>query len=220
MILIEDVTVQYPGRPPVVALQDLSLRIPPGVSLIKGASGSGKSTLLRLLAGLVSPTAGRIRHGWLRSRGPSEDVALRLRLGYVPQHSRMDVELTALDGLRYLAATRGLPADAGAVWPLLRRWGLEAQARTPIRRLSTGQALRWLLAQSQLTAPALWLLDEPGRGLDAEGMVTLRRELSRYRQAVGGLGPRFAVVATQDGSLDDLADRIFWLDRGRLLGWA
>ncbi|HEY8347856.1 MAG TPA: hypothetical protein VIL07_11420 [Symbiobacteriaceae bacterium] len=39
-------------------------------------------------------------------------------------------------------------------------------------------------------------------------------------QKLRGLGPRFAVVATQDGSLDDLADRIFWLDRGRLLGWA
>lgn len=204
-------TVSYPGQA-VPALQELSLRIPPGVTLVKGASGAGKSTLLRLLAGLLQPAEGRVCHPW-----PGTGAASYARVGYLPQAAWVDQVLTVEGGMRYLAGTRGLPA--GVVGPVLERWELEGLRRQRLDRLSGGTARRWLLAQSQLTNPALWLLDEPLSGLDAAGVVTLKRELARYRAAAASGRQRYAVAAVQDDRLDDLAVRIFWLDRGRLRCW-
>lgn len=219
VIAVESLTVVYPGRPPRLALQDLTLRIPPGVTLVRGPAGAGKSTLLRVLATLLVPDRGQVRYPWPEC-GPWGDVGpwhlprLRTRIGYVPQDGRLDLSLTVEGGLEYLAALRGAPGEAVAA--LLARWELWPVRQRRLRELSAGELRRWLLAQSQLAAPDLWVLDEPSQGLDAPGMVTLRRELTGYLQAVRSGRAVYAVVATHDDRLDDLATATVWLDGGRL----
>jgi ABC-type multidrug transport system ATPase subunit len=204
MIALEGVTVRYGGRPPVLALAGLSLCLQPGVTLVRGPSGAGKSTLLRVLAGLQPPAAGAVRYPWPAAHTPG-------RTGYLPQENRLTQTLSAEGALRYLAGVRGLRDGRRAVARLLAHWGLEPQRRTPLCRLSCGEARRWLLAQSQLLDPDLWLLDEPLHGLDAWGVATLRAELASYGQAV-----RYAVLVSHDARLDGLAGAIVRLERGRL----
>ena len=203
VIELESVTVRYPGRPPVIALTGVSLRLQPGVTLVRGPGGAGKSTLLRVLATLQPIDAGAVRY-------PYRGAALRAHIGYVPQDNRFVQALAVEDGLRYLAGVRGVSGDVAT---LIARWGLEPLRRTRLLQLSSGEARRWLLAQSQLLDPDLWLLDEPLHGLDAWGVQTLRTELARY--AAPG-SDRYAVVVSHDPSLDDLADTIVRLDGGRV----
>lgn len=204
-IELEGVTVRYPGRPPIVALAGIHLRLRPGITLVHGPSGAGKSTLLRVLAGLQALDAGAVRYPW-----PSHETGART--GYVPQDNRLLQSLAAEDGLRYLAAVRGLPCGRATVAALLARWGLEGLRRKPLSRLSAGETRRWLLAQSQLLDPDLWLLDEPLHGLDAWGLALLRAELARYATGAG----RYAVVVTHDPRLDGLATAVVRIQGGRV----
>ncbi len=205
MIELEGVTVRYPGRPPTLALAGVSLRLRPGLTFVRGPSGAGKSTLLRVLARLQPLAAGAVRYPWT-----AREVGART--GYVPQDNRLVQTLAVEDALRYLAGVRGLPAGRRDVAPLIARWGLGEARRERLGRLSAGEARRWLLAQSQLLNPDLWLLDEPLHGLDAWAVATLRAELARYAPAAG----RYAVVVSHDPRLDDLAGAALRLERGRI----
>ncbi len=197
------------------ALRDLSLALRPGVTLIHGPSGAGKSTLLRIVATLLSPDQGRVRYPW-ENDGPGGLDRLRAHIGYVPQESRLTQTLSCVDALRYLAAVRGLPGGRRDVESLLARWGLWPVRARRLDRLSAGEARRWLLAQSQLASPDLWVLDEPLRALDAEAVQTLRAELALYATSIRTGLPRFALVAAQDSRLDDIARQAVHLDRGRI----
>lgn len=209
MIEIADVTVRYAGRPPVLALCGASGRLRPGITLLRGPSGAGKSTLLRVLANLQPPDEGTVRYPW-------SGATVRARIGYVPQENRLEQTLAAEDALRYLAAVRGLPAGRADVAPLLARWGLGPVGAQQLCRLSSGEARRWLLAQSQLCEPDLWLLDEPLHGLDAWGVRTLRSELARYALSAKSAAPLYALVVSHDPRLDDLATEVLRLEGGRL----
>lgn len=210
MIEIAGVTVRYAGRPPVLALCDVSGRLRPGLTLLRGPSGAGKSTLLRVLAALQPPDQGTVRYPW-------SGAAVRARIGYVPQENRLEQTLAAEDALRYLAGVRGLPASRADVAPLLARWGLRPVRAQRLCRLSSGEARRWLLAQSQLGEPDLWLLDEPLHGLDAWGLRTLRAELARYALPAAAAARRYALVVSHDPRLDDLATDLLRLVGGRLV---
>ncbi len=205
MIELEGVRVSYAGRPPVVALAGVTLHLRPGITLVHGSSGAGKSTLLRVLAGLQPPGSGAVRYPW-----PVRQVGAHT--GYVPQENRLVQTLAVEDALRYLAGVRGLPCGRTHVAGLVARWGLDGQRRTALCRLSAGETRRWLLAQSQLLDPDLWLLDEPLHGLDPWGMATLRHELARYAPGAG----RYAIVVAHDLPLDDLATAVVWLENGRV----
>lgn len=212
MIELYGVSVRYPG---CLALRDLSLALRPGVTLVHGPSGAGKSTLLRIVATLLPPDQGQVRYPW-ENGGPGSLDRLRARIGYVPQESRLPQTFSCVDALRYLAAVRGLSSSRRDVEPLLARWGLWPVRARCLDRLSTGEARRWLLAQSQLANPDLWILDEPSRSLDAEAMQTLRAELALYATSIRTGALRFALVAAQDSHLDGLAQRVVHLERGQI----
>jgi len=211
MIELDAISVRFPGR---VALCDLSLALQPGVTVIHGANGAGKTTLLRLVATLLSPDRGQVRYPW-ENAGPGSLDRLRARIGYVPQDGRLMQTLSCADALRYLAAVRGRPSGRRDVEPLLARWGLWPVRARRLDRLSTGEARRWLLAQSQLSNPDLWILDEPLRALDAEAVQTLRAELTLYASSTRTT-PRFALVAAHDACLDELARQVVYLDCGQI----
>lgn len=219
-LVLRELSLTFPGNPPVAALRALSARIPPGVTWLRGPSGAGKSTLLRVIATLLRPDEGWVEYPWgvrLPAGGSREELLeaeVRLRLGYVPQESRLDLGLRARDALAYLAASRGLARARQHAEALLSRWGLEQNAGLPLSRLSTGERRRWLLAQSRLGDPALWILDEPLLALDAEGRLLLFEELAGYRRDASS--GRFALVSGHDLELGEVADHVLALEAGRL----
>jgi len=151
------------------------------VVLLTGANGAGKTTLLRVGAGLLGVISGEV--GVLGHDLTANRRAVRRYVGFLGQGGGLYDDLTVTDNLRF--AVRAVGGDTAAVGPALARLGLEGRlARTQVSRLSTGQRRRTALAILAARSPALWLLDEPHAGLDAEGRDLLDG-LIREAAAVG-----------------------------------
>ena len=174
----------------------LSFALAPGdVLVLRGPNGSGKSSLLRLLAGFLPPGAGHI--AWADERVALDPAAHRARLHYVGHTDAVKGPLTARENLTFAAALSGAPASAAAAG--LDGFDLMPLAEVPARYLSAGQKRRLALARLLAIPRPLWLLDEPGVGLDAANRGRLERALAEHR-AGGGI----AVLATHgDVAVED-----------------
>jgi heme exporter protein A len=174
----------------------LSFALAPGeVLVVRGPNGSGKSSLLRLLAGFLAPAGGRL--AWAGAAIADDLAAHRARLHYVGHADAVKSLLTVRENLAFAAALAGAPA-AGIEGPL-EGFDLLPLAAVPARYLSAGQKRRLALARLLAGVRPLWLLDEPGVGLDAANRARLERALAGHR-ATGGL----AVLATHgDVAVED-----------------
>jgi len=188
-------------------LHGVSVTFEPGeLVAIAGGSGAGKSTLLETVAGLRSPSAGRVLHDGLPAAADSA-------VGYVPQDDIIHRELPLRRTLRYAAALR-LPRRSSpalidcVVDETLRDLALADRADVRVGALSGGQRKRACIAVELLTRPRLLLLDEPTSGLDpltaAEVLAVLRR------LAESGVTVVFTTHAPAD---IDACDRVVFLAR-------
>jgi heme exporter protein A len=160
----------------------LSLAVPAGGAVaLTGANGSGKSSLLRLLATLLTPATGRVLWG---GAPVTEDIAAyRARLHYVGHLDAIKPALGVRETLGFWAAARG--AEVTALDLALAKFGLDRVADWPCRWLSAGQRRRLALTRLIAIPAPLWLLDEPGAALDADGETRLDEAIATHRQ-VGG----------------------------------
>jgi heme exporter protein A len=147
--------------------EGLDLTLEPGdAALVTGGNGAGKSSLLRLLAGLLAPAAGR--------------VAAVGRIAFHDERPALDPELPLARALGFWAALDGGDAAAG-----LAAMGLDALAEVPVRLLSTGQRQRAALARVIASGAPIWLLDEPGNGLDTASLARLADAMAWHRLGGG-----------------------------------
>ncbi|MDR1545690.1 MAG: energy-coupling factor ABC transporter ATP-binding protein [Deltaproteobacteria bacterium] len=212
LLVVEDLSFAYLEQSPV--LTAVSFSLDSGAFLgLAGANGSGKSTLLDLLAGLQTPTAGRITLA-----GRQAPDRLRRRTALVPQNvdhwilgatAREDLELS----LERAAFDEGEPPDSLA--DLAERWGLTAFLDRPAEELSLGCKKRLALAGALARSPELVLLDEPFAGLDWPGMLALTEDLGRLRAQ----GRAVAAATHEPALVAHLADSWLLLKPGQSL-WA
>lgn len=168
---------------PVVALQDLQVEIPPGVTGLVGANGAGKTTLFRILLGLLHPTAGKATVLGIDTQ--SDPLSVRSMVGYMPEGNCLPDEQTAADFVAYTAELAGLPSGEARrrASETLFLVGLEEERFRFLGDFSTGMRQRVKLAQAIVHDPALVLLDEPASGLDPEGreqMLDLINRLDEF----------------------------------------
>lgn len=172
-----------------------------------GRNGSGKSTLLRLIAGLTPPAAGRVRVDGLN---PAKDrKGLLARLGILFQNPDHQILFpTVEEELAFGLTQIGHPDPPGAVRALLAEEGRSHWAKAATHSLSQGQRRYLCLLAVLLMRPATILLDEPFAGLDIPTRIRLGRRLAALPQR----------LITITHSPDELAhaDRILWLDAGRI----
>jgi heme ABC exporter ATP-binding subunit CcmA len=193
------------------ALRGVTLEVPAGQILtILGHNGSGKTTLIRLLATLARPTAGRGRiagHDLVAGR----DEVRRL-VAVVGHSTQLYDDLTPRENLAFAEALAGRRPDARRIDTALARVGLDGQADTRARALSSGLRRRVALARAMLREPRVLLLDEAFSGLDQDSTKRLEDYLHAFKTGGGA-----AIVVTHSlGRALAIADRVAILAAGRI----
>lgn len=148
--------------------------------VVRGPNGIGKSSLLRVIAGLLDPAEGTI----------TADA----RMALADEKLALDRELPLARALLFWAKLDG--AGQGAVESALSDLGIAHLAEVPVRMLSTGQRKRAMLARVVASGAPIWLLDEPGNGLDAASLDLLAMAMAAHRLRGG------AVLAVSHQPLD------------------
>ncbi|MEI2736832.1 MAG: ATP-binding cassette domain-containing protein [Rhodoblastus sp.] len=186
LVRIEELSKAFTPQGPA-AIQSLTTQIKAGqVTGLVGPDGAGKTTLMRLIAALLTPTAGRIEVCGLdvATQGP----AIHDTIGYMPQRFGLYEDLTVIENLRLYADLRGLP-DSERARTFERLLAFTDLARFTDRlagALSGGMKQKLGLACAMLRSPKLLLLDEPSVGVDPIS----RRELWQmvYALIADGVG--------------------------------
>lgn len=193
-------------------LRSLNLHVRPGefVTLV-GPNGAGKSTLMRIVATLLSPTSGSVKiGGWVL---PQHSDRIRRYIGLVSHQTLLYDDLTAAENLSFYARLYQLDNAADRVDEALKRVGLAARQRDPVRTFSRGMVQRLTIARATLHEPDVLLLDEPYTGLDQDASNLLDNLLRR--EAANG---RTILMITHDLVHGlDLCDRIAILNRGKIV---
>ncbi len=206
------------GRTSVRAVDDVSFSTGAGeVTLVMGPSGSGKTTLLTMIGGLLRPTSGSIVIAGVDVAALPARSLPRLRsetVGFVFQTFNLLEALSARENVEValdIAGVQGRGARERATG-LLVDVGLEERLDFPARELSGGEKQRVSIARALANDPVLLLADEPTANLDSDR----GREVMELLRTLATRDGRGAVVVSHDERLQTIADRVLWLEDGRI----
>ncbi len=185
MIEVEDLTKHY-GTTRAVDAVSFTVRRGEVLGFL-GPNGAGKSTTMKMLTCYLSPTAGRARvagHDVF-----DESIAVRRRIGYLPEDTPIYRDMTVLEYLQFAAEMRGMSASDsdGRIREIGVRCGLGEVAGKLVGELSKGFRQRVGLAQAMLHDPDILILDEPTSGLDPNQIVEIRsliKEIGREKTVI------------------------------------
>jgi ABC-2 type transport system ATP-binding protein len=218
-LLVDGVTKRFRvdrRKPPVVAIEDVSLRLERGtIHGVLGANGSGKSTLIRLISGLLTLDEGRVEVFGLDIE--RQELAVKRLINRVSVDAAFFKKLSPTENLLFAARLYGL--DAGVAKQrskeILERLGIgEKRLGRPIEQMSRGMQQKVAIARALLTSPTLLLLDEPTTGLDPRSKLDVQafiEDLNRTHDAT-------VVLTTHDlAEAERLCERITILDGGKVV---
>ncbi len=197
-----------------IALDRLNLTVPRAAVGLLGANGAGKTTLIRLLLGLARPDAGDASVLGFNTR--SQAIAVRQRVGYMPESDVLPPGATAADFVAHMAEMSGLPTRAARqrAADVLYQVGLDEERYRLIKGFSTGMKQRVKLAQAIVHDPALVFLDEPTNGMDPQGREEMLDLIVRIHNRLG-----IAVVVSSHilEDIERVCRYVVILDGGRLV---
>ncbi|HEU4602997.1 MAG TPA: ABC transporter ATP-binding protein [Steroidobacteraceae bacterium] len=198
-------------------LADVDLRIAPADTVaIIGASGAGKSTLLALLAGLDTPTSGRIWLNGVDLTTLNEDGRAAVRaqhVGFVFQSFHLLPSLTAIENVMLPLELAGRSDARALAEEALAQVKLTERKHHYPRQLSGGEQQRVAIARAFVSRPAVLFADEPTGNLDAatgERIIQLLFELNAATRTT-------LVIVTHDDAIAERCNRIVRLDAGRIV---
>jgi putative ABC transport system ATP-binding protein len=199
---------------PLTILADVSVIVRTRETLaVVGASGAGKSTLLALLAGLDSPTYGRVLISGVDVTALDEDGRARVRgahVGFVFQSFHLIPSLTALENVMLPLELHGRRDARASAAKALDRVGLAPRAAHYPKQLSGGEQQRVALARAFVTEPKVLFADEPTGNLDTHTGGRITDLLFDLNRTVGST----LVLVTHDRSLAARCSRVLALDAG------
>jgi ABC-2 type transport system ATP-binding protein len=216
-IVAEGLTKTFPAgkHQTFTAVDHLSLQVPPGqVFALLGPNGAGKTTTIKMLAGLITPTAGSARlHGYDITRQRSQAV---MQLGAVLEGGRnVYWSMTAWQNLLYFGRLKGLRTSQlkPRAEQLLTELDLWERRDQLVGSFSRGMQQKVAVAAALITDPPILLLDEPTIGLDVQAARTVKQWIGRLAHTDG---KTIVLTTHQLDVAQELSDRVAILHRGRL----
>lgn len=195
-----------------LALDAVSFEIPKGhVVGFLGPNGAGKSTMMKILTGYLPPTAGRAAVCGFDV--VDESLEVRRRVGYLPEHNPLYLDLYVREYLEFVAGLyRTGAGQAGRIRAMIEATGLGPEQHKKIGALSKGYRQRVGLAQALLHDPEVLILDEPTSGLDPN-------QLSEIRILIKSLGREKTVLLSTHimQEVEALCDRVIIINKGRIV---
>jgi ABC-2 type transport system ATP-binding protein len=173
-----------------------------------GPNGAGKSTTIKILTGQMRPTSGMVEVLGLKI--PQERKRLLPLMGVAPEATNLYERLTVRENLDLFCRLYDVPVARSL--DLLKKVGLEASARTQVKKLSKGMKQRVLLARAMLHNPRVLFLDEPTSGLDPASAA----EINDLLRDINRDGATIFLTTHNMGEADNLCHRVAFLNEGQL----
>lgn len=206
------------GHTAVHAVSNVSLEINPGeLVLIMGPSGSGKTTLLSMLGGLLSPSQGSVEIDGVNITTLDEsqlpDIRA-LKIGFIFQAFNLLDALTVEENILFPAQLKpgGIASARALADKLIKQLGLEQRRGALPKTLSGGEKQRVAIARALINEPKLILADEPTGNLDSQTGQEVMMVLHDIARDQG----YSVILVTHDPRVEDIADRVLWLEDGSL----
>jgi ABC-2 type transport system ATP-binding protein len=198
----------------VQALDRVDVAVEPGCTGLVGSNGAGKSTLIKLLLGLLVPDQGRA--SVLGHDVAADPLAVRGRVGYLPEGACLPGDVSAADFVAFMAQLGGLPPRPARerAAEVCYQVGLDEERYRAIGGFSTGMQQRVKLAVALVHDPSFLLLDEPTDGMDPQGREDMLDLIARIR---GELGIDVLVSTHLLGDVERVCDRVVMVHGGHVL---
>jgi heme exporter protein A len=171
---------------------------------LSGCNGSGKSTLAKIIAGIISPTSGKVEH--VLNGKKIKDEELHNHLGFVSPYLVLYDEFTAMENLKFFSNIRGLKFDEETAKELLANFQLGDRGADELRGYSSGMKQRMKFIFALLHSPELLILDEPTSNLDEAGKSIV------YRTIKEELKDNLIIIASNESSDLALCDEIIEIE--------
>lgn len=208
-VVVQQLSKKYGEQ---LAVNQLTFEVSSGqVVGFLGPNGAGKSTTMKMLTTYISPTSGTaVVAGFdIQKQG----IEVRRRVGYLPEHNPLYLEMYVREYLHFMADLNGLGKEAGKrVKEMISLTGLGPEQHKQIAQLSKGYRQRVGLAQAMLHDPSVLILDEPTSGLDPNQVVEIRQLIREFGK------DRTILLSTHImQEVEAMCDRILIINKGNLV---
>ena len=209
-VVVADKCSKWYGH--VLGVSDVSWTLRGGIIGLLGPNGAGKSTLIKMMAGLLRPSRGTLT---VFGENPFENVAVRRRIGYAPEHEHTWDELTALELVTAMARLAGVPSSKARATAdaALAQMGMSDAKHRRVKGFSKGMRQRTKLATAIAHEPDFLLLDEPLTGVDPKARIEIVEQIRR----LGEQGKTIVISSHVLYEIEALTTEIVVVYRGQVL---
>ncbi len=196
----------------VLGMSDINWTLKGGIVGLLGPNGAGKSTLIKMMAGLLRPSRGSLT---VFGASPFDDVAVRRRIGYAPEHEKTWDELTPTELVTAMAELAGVPRSQSrkAAEAAIAEMGMTDATNRRVKGFSKGMRQRTKLATAIAHDPELILLDEPLTGVDPMARIDI---VERIRKLAAS-GKTVVISSHVLYEIEALTSEIVVIYRGQVL---
>ena len=193
----------------VVAVNDVSFTLTPGITGLLGPNGAGKTTILHTMAGLLRPSAGEVL---VDGKAPSGNPEIYRTIGLIPEREAVQPFLTGFEFVKMCAKLQSLPNPAEAARRAIALVDLEVASKRAVSTYSKGMRQRIKIAGALVHDPGVVLLDEPFNGMDPRQ----RLQMIDMMRSLANSGCVIVISSHILEELNDLASNVLVMVAGRL----
>jgi ABC-2 type transport system ATP-binding protein len=193
------------------AVDEISFKAEPGKILgFLGPNGAGKSTTMKIITCFIPASSGKVTVCGFDTN--SDSLEVRKRIGYLPEHNPLYLEMYVKEYLAFVAGLHDLKNPKDRIQEMIALTGLEREQHKKIGQLSKGYRQRVGLAQAMIHNPDVLILDEPTSGLDPN-------QLSEIRKLIKQIGQQKTVILSTHimQEVEAICDQVVIINKGKIV---